>query len=657
MRERLTRLFGLPLIQAELARQSRRWRTHVSRWAYLLVLAIGFGFLWYILDVERGGPPGGVADMVVVIFAVVSWIQLILLGVGAAHTSGSMIAEERNRDTLEVLLSTPFSSFGILFGKYLSTLLRTALYVLAVLPLFGLLMLEGGIAPLQIAGVAVLTLCFVTWCATISTLGSTFNHRENAGAGAVLGLMILYVIGVSLAEQLPGILQRAQVSWAGSVPTLSEDVWLMLNIFKLFAQVSTGQGSVFGGTDWQMHLLWLLGWHVLLAAGICVAGLGLTAWALRPIAQLGKVTLWRALWLFVFGPRRRKDPPRRRWEQGRPRPWFGAVYVWRNLAPAASPQARRLRYVVVCVLTLAVIFAPFVFYAAEFAIRYPVFAVREIAADRGFPPLPDHPLMEGGRLYRERASGRTLRFRHSRAYHDAQDEDHLYRNPRDSLRAFHGWSRFFGSILAPIVVVLVAFGTTAAAAREREKRRFPVLLSTPLSNAQLASGLIAQGVSGYGFGLLLAVPLVLVAGVAGGSFPLAPTAGLVVYMVTCGLFFTALGLRFGLLSKTVRIAQAKLGAAYIGVAVFWPMAVWMVAAISSIFSRGPGPPVFAFWLSALSPFFLPGYIVSGFSEGTGREHTAMALGALMSLILYGILGLSTFLSVAGLLRRHAQRKG
>ncbi|MGI6141739.1 MAG: ABC transporter permease, partial [Caldicoprobacterales bacterium] len=63
-----------------------------------------------------------------------------------AQTAGA-ISGEREKQTLELLLSTKISSFGIIFGKLISSMSYILLLIVTSIPLFSLVFLFGGVTP------------------------------------------------------------------------------------------------------------------------------------------------------------------------------------------------------------------------------------------------------------------------------------------------------------------------------------------------------------------------------------------------------------------------------------------------------------------------------------------------------------------------------
>jgi len=81
------------------------------------------------------------------IFSVILVLQTLLtLLLAPALTSGA-VSMEREKQTLELLITTPVSTLGLVLGKLASSLAYVVILVLASIPLMSLVFVFGGIAP------------------------------------------------------------------------------------------------------------------------------------------------------------------------------------------------------------------------------------------------------------------------------------------------------------------------------------------------------------------------------------------------------------------------------------------------------------------------------------------------------------------------------
>ena len=100
------------------------------------------------------------------IFAgVLGVLTALVLLIAPALTSG-VVSSEREKQTLEMLVTTPVSSLGLLLGKLIGSLAYVFLLILASVPLVSIAFAFGGIGPEDVlrAYAVVLALAFGTGC-------------------------------------------------------------------------------------------------------------------------------------------------------------------------------------------------------------------------------------------------------------------------------------------------------------------------------------------------------------------------------------------------------------------------------------------------------------------------------------------------------------
>ena len=121
----------------------------------LLLVATAWMVLTGTQDVRN---LGDLARFGATVFGILAPLQLALAVFFSALFTASAVSQEKDRKTLVLLLLTHLSSSELVLGKLFASLLTVAVLVIAALPLFMLLMLLGGIAPVQIGRVMAVTL-------------------------------------------------------------------------------------------------------------------------------------------------------------------------------------------------------------------------------------------------------------------------------------------------------------------------------------------------------------------------------------------------------------------------------------------------------------------------------------------------------------------
>jgi hypothetical protein len=97
---------------------------------------------------EPGFVPGSVsADIGRAIFITILIVQTLLIVILAPALTSGAISMEREKQTLELLITTPVSTLGMVTGKLISSLGFVLLLILASIPLMSAVFAFGGVAP------------------------------------------------------------------------------------------------------------------------------------------------------------------------------------------------------------------------------------------------------------------------------------------------------------------------------------------------------------------------------------------------------------------------------------------------------------------------------------------------------------------------------
>lgn len=135
----------------ELRGRMRGKRAFVIMTAYLLLIA---GFAWMVESLtERTFTSGFGASFSAaaeigrgMFLAIITLLTIVTLILAPASTAGA-ISLEREKQTLDLLVTTPISSLAIVLGKLLSALTWIFLLLLASIPIVSLVFTFGGVAP------------------------------------------------------------------------------------------------------------------------------------------------------------------------------------------------------------------------------------------------------------------------------------------------------------------------------------------------------------------------------------------------------------------------------------------------------------------------------------------------------------------------------
>src|SRR5690606_14075418 len=100
-------------------------------------------------------------------------------------TAGT-ISTEREKQTLNMLLTTSQTSFQIIFGKLTSSVAFLLLMIVSGLPIYSLVFLYGGVSPSQLAVI------FVFYLLTLLTIGSLGVMYSTLLRKTIVSMIVTY---------------------------------------------------------------------------------------------------------------------------------------------------------------------------------------------------------------------------------------------------------------------------------------------------------------------------------------------------------------------------------------------------------------------------------------------------------------------------------
>jgi ABC-2 type transport system permease protein len=138
-----------PVLNKEFKLRFRSIKSFLGILFYLLALGIiiiGFVFIQSLTNAYGYFKPDQSREM----FMMLSFLQLALILFITPGLTAGVISSERERQTLNIMLTTTQSSASIILSKLISSISYLLLLILASLPLYSFVFLFGGISPGQV---------------------------------------------------------------------------------------------------------------------------------------------------------------------------------------------------------------------------------------------------------------------------------------------------------------------------------------------------------------------------------------------------------------------------------------------------------------------------------------------------------------------------
>ncbi|MED0670295.1 ABC transporter permease subunit [Aneurinibacillus aneurinilyticus] len=177
-----------------------RMRSNKTPWIITFYLfTLGF-VLFFMLYTELSNQytywPSNIYDT----FIMMSLLQYGLIIFATPGLTAGAICGERERQTLPILLTTNLSSLQIVLGKWISALSFMLLLVFASLPIYGTIVLFGGVALTQIIEIFGVYLVTMLSIGAVGICVSTLTKRTGVAAVITYSLVFAYTALLNVAE-------------------------------------------------------------------------------------------------------------------------------------------------------------------------------------------------------------------------------------------------------------------------------------------------------------------------------------------------------------------------------------------------------------------------------------------------------------------------
>lgn len=182
-----------PVLVKEMRGRMRTLKTPILLLLYLLAIGgVTFGYIYLRYSRVSYFNPGETKEL----FMLLSVAQLILIAFVAPGLTAGTISGERERQTLNILLTTHLSPLKIVLSKLVSSQAFIFLLVMSTLPIYAVVFLFGGVAPWQLLGVFGFYLITMVLFGAIGVFCSAWFKRTGVAVVVAYGVT-LFILGAT----------------------------------------------------------------------------------------------------------------------------------------------------------------------------------------------------------------------------------------------------------------------------------------------------------------------------------------------------------------------------------------------------------------------------------------------------------------------------
>jgi ABC-type transport system involved in multi-copper enzyme maturation permease subunit len=239
----------------ELRGRMRGRRAFVILTIYLGLLAVFALMVERIIEAQYSSGFGGTSAFASAaigqgIFAAVLMLMTLQVAFLAPSSTAGAISLEREKQTLELLVTTPISSFAIVIGKLLSALIYVFLLIAASIPLMAAVFVFGGVGPEDMIKGYIVLIVTAIGLGSFGLLCSSLVKRTTAATAitifGVLAITIGTVFILGFWQAMSGFDQNGNRR-PGPFGIRSPAPLAWVNPFIAEADVLCGTESTFGG--------------------------------------------------------------------------------------------------------------------------------------------------------------------------------------------------------------------------------------------------------------------------------------------------------------------------------------------------------------------------------------------------------------------------
>lgn len=221
-------LLANPVLVKEIKLRFRNMKSFTGLFFYLMIMGIFvFGFINLTSSISGNGffRP----EESFLLFSMLSYIQLgLILFITPGLTAGT-VSGEREKQTLNILLTTAQSSFQIIFGKLLSSIAFLLLLLVSGLPIYSMVFLYGGVSPSQIVNIFLFYFLTLLVIGGLGVMFSTLTRRTIVSMivtygttiflTAVTGFFLILTVSITSTTAASGI-SPLSYFWASINPAV-----------------------------------------------------------------------------------------------------------------------------------------------------------------------------------------------------------------------------------------------------------------------------------------------------------------------------------------------------------------------------------------------------------------------------------------------------
>jgi ABC-type transport system involved in multi-copper enzyme maturation permease subunit len=211
-----------PILHQEMLLGSRRNKLYIFRWIYagwLIVQILWFAWVWFWISMT----PWGTEEEPLTVYVSTHFLHVfvnqqlaLILLVTPVFVAGA-ITDEKTRGTLQYLMTTDLASWHILVGKLLARVAQVALIGLAGVPLLCFVGVVGGLEPLTVVVLFLVTVMPLFAVGSATLLSTVWTKKTLEAVLVLMPVLLPASLAILFSDRIIG----------GNYPTVLDGRYVM----------------------------------------------------------------------------------------------------------------------------------------------------------------------------------------------------------------------------------------------------------------------------------------------------------------------------------------------------------------------------------------------------------------------------------------------
>ncbi len=237
-----------PIVKKDLRVAARSMRISWGLFAYEALLTMVFLIALAVIQADSRSiyGSGNVYNHLIYLFPVIAIAQVFIVTLIVPILTASAISGERERQTLDIMLTTCMSPFSIVLGKVSSAVVHILFFVTAGMPIMALAFVAGGLNWMNLFYFVLAIILLSVLAGSIGIFCSALCRRTITAV--ILSFAFYFVFGILTG--VPVVIDGALRQWEGVGDSMLFLLFNPIVFFEEFFMQLMSEESIFGSVGY-----------------------------------------------------------------------------------------------------------------------------------------------------------------------------------------------------------------------------------------------------------------------------------------------------------------------------------------------------------------------------------------------------------------------